>query len=47
MKIGVATSVTQKQRMEAEIYPRVENSLLAVGPEQEALLRLFAPASHH
>jgi restriction endonuclease Mrr len=43
VKTGTATSARAGQWAAAEIYPRASNALLTVGPEQVALLRLFAP----
>ena len=43
VKIGVASNVRVAQWEAAEIYPRPNNTMLPLGPEQVSLLRLFAP----
>jgi len=45
VKIGVATSVRTAQWSAAEIYPEQRNNTLIVQPEQQTILRLFAPTS--
>jgi hypothetical protein len=42
IKIGVATSVLNSQRENAEIFPKPRNPLLPLSPAQASLLRLFA-----
>jgi hypothetical protein len=41
-KIGTASSVRNTEWDAAEIYPRPNNPLITVKPDQAALLRLFA-----
>ena len=43
VKIGIAASVLKAQWTAAEIYPRANNALVTVRPDQAQLLRLFAP----
>jgi hypothetical protein len=43
VRTGTASSVRNTQWDAAEIYPRPNNPLITLEPEQAALLRLFAP----
>ena len=42
VRIGTASSVRATQWESAEIYPRPNNALITIEPQQVALLRLFA-----
>lgn len=42
VKIGIATSTKNADWDESEVYPRPNNSLLRLTPEQRQMLRLFA-----
>jgi len=44
VEIGVASSVRVAQWEAAEVYPRANNKMLPLEPEQAGRLRLFAPA---
>ncbi len=43
VRIGVATSVRRAQWHAAEIYPNGRNTIMSLSPEQQGMLRLFAP----
>ena len=45
VKIGIATSVTQKQWSDAEIFPNQRNNLLPVTEKQKELLGYFQQAT--